>query len=119
MVGANPTCAPFFGGEPGGARAADSGAWLRAPARATRPLSLFTCTSWRRGSSALRSEVLSRLRHWVGGPIASSGLVGYGTVLPDEWATMLFDARCGQPRTGSIALYRLYGPAAAFAGVAP
>ncbi len=46
-------------------------------------------------------------------------LTGYGTVLPDEWATTLFDARCGQPRTASFSLYRIYGPAAAFAGVAP
>jgi hypothetical protein len=118
MVGANPTCAPFFGGDVAATPAADSGAWLRAP-MTTRPLALFTCASWRSGSPALRAEVLTRLRHWVGGPIQSSGLVGYGTVLPDQWATQLFDARCGQPRTASIALYRLYGPAAAFAGVAP
>ena len=63
--------------------------------------------------------MLARLHRLVGGAVESSRLEGYGTVLPDNWATTLFDARCAQPRTSTIRLYRIYGPAAAFAGVAP
>ena len=34
-------------------------------------------------------------------------------------AKALFDSRCSAPASGSFALYKLYGSAAAFAGVAP
>jgi hypothetical protein len=40
-------------------------------------------------------------------------------VLTDDRAGALFDTRCGQRSAQSFALYKLYGQAAAFAGVAP
>jgi hypothetical protein len=120
-VGANPTCAPFMSAtsrQPAPGR--DTASWMQPVSlTSTRPLGQYTCRDWRQGGAAERAEVLARLRRWVGGPVVSSTLLGYGTVLPDAWATTLFDARCGQPRTSSFLLYRIYGPAAAFAGVAP
>jgi hypothetical protein len=127
MVGANPTCAPFAAElATHGVQlhapltaAADEGAWLQPAVMSRRPLGLYTCRDWRRASPAVRAGVLQRLHRWVGGPVESSTLLGYGTVLPNAWATELFDSRCGRSRSGTFKLYRLYGPAAAFAGVAP
>jgi hypothetical protein len=45
-------------------------------------------------------------------------LVGYGTVLPDQAAAALFNARCAPASAQSFALYKLYGAAAGFVGVA-
>ena len=50
---------------------------------------------------------------------ADDALVAYGSVLPEERAAALFDARCAPRYARSFALYKLYGQAAAFAGVAP
>src|SRR3954471_4685497 len=86
VVGANPTCAPFAGrlaadgvelGRPATGEG-DASAWLRPAATTSTPLGRYTCASWRHGSPTLRAAVLSRLRRWVGGPVASSTLVGYG-----------------------------------------
>ena len=44
---------------------------------------------------------------------------GYGTVLPARRAAAMFDSRCKPRYARSFALYKLYGPAAAFAGEAP
>ena len=127
LVGANPTCAPLADalaadglrlGLPG-ASLPDDAAWLAPAAVTTRPLGLYTCASWRAAGPALRRGLLARLHRWVGGAADSSRMMGYGAVLPDDWAAALFGARCGQPNSDSIALYRIYGPAAAFAGVAP
>jgi hypothetical protein len=89
------------------------GAWAR------RALGLYTCRSWRRASIDLRTKLLARLRRWTGGRVEGNGLAGYGTVLTDARAKALFDSRCSAPASGSFALYKLYGSAAAFAGVAP
>lgn len=128
MVGANRTCTPFAEelaargvrlDAQAGSSADASSTWLQPVAMTTRPLGLYTCAAWQHASATRRASILARLRRWVGGAVEGSTLTGYGTVLPDAWATQLFDARCGQPRTGSFVLYRIYGPAAAFAGIAP
>jgi hypothetical protein len=125
MVGAIATCAPFaqqlaaHGVQLHEPATASGSAWLQPAATGSRPLGLYTCRDWRRGSAGMRAGVLQRLHHWVGGPVESTTLMGFGTVLPDAWATQLFDSRCSRPFARSFKLYRLYGPAAAFAGVAP
>jgi hypothetical protein len=116
------TCAPFVG-----AGTSPSSAWTTSPALpvrfegpwARRALGLYTCRDWRLASSGLRTRLLARLRRWTGGPVEGDTLVGYGAVLPDDRAAALFDTRCGGRSTQSFALYKLYGQAAAFAGVAP
>jgi hypothetical protein len=115
-------CAPL-----GGTATTSSGSWTASPAThvsfdgawARRALGLYTCRDWRRATPSLRTGLLARLRRWTGGPIQGDALVGYGTVLPDDRARALFDSRCHNRSANSFALYKLYGQAAAFAGVAP
>jgi Right handed beta helix region len=113
------TCAPFTGSvaSPVAAPAPKSvgfdGAWAR------RALGLYTCADWKRARPALRTKLLARLRHWTGGAVEGDTLSGYGTVLTDDRAASLFDTRCAPSYAKSFALYKLYGTAAAFAGVAP
>jgi hypothetical protein len=114
------TCAPFAGptaASPLTAPAAPpvrfEGAWAR------RALGLYTCRDWQRASTGLRTRLLARLRRFTGGAVEGDTLVGYGTVLADDRAAALFDGRCSGPGAQSFALYKLYGQAAAFAGVAP
>jgi hypothetical protein len=90
-----------------------SGAWAR------RPLGLYTCGDWVSGGHGLQSKLLARLRRFTGGAVEGSGFLGYGSVLPDVRARALFDARCKPRYARSFALYKLYGQAAGFAGVAP
>ncbi|MEA2169259.1 MAG: hypothetical protein QOF76_2559, partial [Solirubrobacteraceae bacterium] len=128
-LGANPTCTPFAAELSARGVVLDThapslgsdlgSAWPQPASLSSRPLGLFTCADWKRRSSALRGNVLGRLRRWVGGAVEGSALIGYGAVLPDDVATVLFDARCSQPHSASFALYKIYGSAAGFAGVAP
>jgi hypothetical protein len=119
----NRTCAPFTGGG-----IAPSSAWTaaRTPSRvsftggwARRALGLYTCRDWNRAHAGLRTRLLARLGRWTGGPVEGDTLVGYGTVLPGARAADFFNTRCRPSYAQSFALYKLYGPAAAFAGVAP
>jgi hypothetical protein len=117
---ASHTCAPFTGARaasplsaPAPAPVHFEGAWAR------RALGLYTCRDWQRASGGLRTRLLARLRRFTGGTVEGDTLTGYGTVLPDDRATALFDSRCAGRAAGSFALYKLYGEAAAFAGVAP
>jgi hypothetical protein len=112
----NRTCAPFV--ESGIAPAATSasrvrfeGAWAR------RALGLYTCADWKRARPALRTRLLARLHRWTGGRVDSQ--YGYGTVLPDARAAAMFNTRCKPRYARAFALYKLYGPAAAFAGESP
>jgi hypothetical protein len=113
------TCAPFVG-----ARASALSAPAPTPVRfegawARRALGLYTCADWRRADSGLRTRLLARLRRFTGGAVEGDSLVGYGSVLPDDRATSLFDSRCATRSSRAFALYKLYGEAAAFGGVAP
>ncbi|MFL5843097.1 MAG: right-handed parallel beta-helix repeat-containing protein [Solirubrobacteraceae bacterium] len=93
--------------------------WLEPVTLTTRGLGQYRCRDWRLAGEGLRRGILLRLHRWAGGPVQGTRTLGYGTVLPDATATALFDARCGEAGTGAYMLYRIYGPAAAFAGVAP
>jgi hypothetical protein len=116
----NRTCAPFFGSAMPNAWTSSSntrsvnydGVWGR------RALGLYTCGDWNRAASGLRTKLLARLSRWTGGPVVGDRLVGYGTVLPDNRAATMFDNRCAPPYAKSFALYKMYGTAAGFAGVA-
>jgi hypothetical protein len=111
------TCAPF-GGVP------QAPAVLRtiAPVRvddARRALGLYSCRDWLGAGATLRAQLLARLHRWTGGPVEGSGLLGFGSVLSDDRARAFFDDRCGAFYANGFALYKLYGQAAGFAGVAP
>jgi hypothetical protein len=113
------TCAPFTGARaselsaPAATPVSLTGAWAR------RPLGLYTCRDWRRADSGLRTKLIARLRSFTGGAVEGDALTGYGSVLPDDSAATLFDNRCAARASSSFALYKLYGTAAAFIGVAP
>jgi len=84
-----------------------------------RPLGLYTCVDWRHTTAAGRYDLVQRLRAWTGGPIGGDRLLGYGTVLPDAQAAAMFDARCRPAWARGFSLYKQYGYAAAFSGIAP
>jgi hypothetical protein len=111
-------CAPVV---PFGARA--SAAPLALPRFALSPppqlLGLYKCADWRRATSAGRLVLVQRLRAWTGGPVEGDRLVGYGTVLPDGQAAAMFDERCRPGWARGLSLYKQYGFAAGFAGIAP
>lgn len=114
------TCAPFTGMVPvapsiaPAPKAVDYDApWAR------RALGLYTCGDWAKASPSLRTKLLARLNRWNGGTVEGDKLIGYGSVLTADRAAALFDTRCKPRYAKSFALYKLYGAAAAFAGVAP
>jgi hypothetical protein len=111
----NPLALGFTGLQPVAPRHVVSydGAWAR------RPLGTYTCSDWRSADSTLRTRLLARLHRWNGGAVEGDRLIGYGSVLTDDRATALFDGRCSAPYAGAFALYKMYGQAAGFAGVAP
>jgi hypothetical protein len=80
----------------------------------TLPLSTYTCSWWRQADVATRAGLVDRLQNWVGGPIEGDTLVGYGSVLTRSQAAHLFEDRCSTGYAGSLALYKIYGAAAAF-----
>ncbi|MCW2801652.1 MAG: hypothetical protein JWQ70_3124 [Aeromicrobium sp.] len=90
-----------------------------APVQALRALGAYTCKDWNNGSAAFRAGLLWRLHNWVGGPVEGSRLLGFGSVLPNALAGSFFDQRCAPEYASGFALYKQYGQAAAFAGVAP
>ncbi len=92
---------------------------VAAPEQALRALGAYTCNDWTGGSQTLRASLLSRLHNWVGGPVEGSRLLGYGSILPNAMAESFFDQRCAPEYASGFALYKQYGQAAAFAGVAP
>jgi hypothetical protein len=82
-------------------------------------LQQYTCADWRRAGPAERHAVLDALAGVIGGEIIGPrSVVGRGAVLTDDLANRLFDGRCQGEGTGAFRLYRLYGMAAGFAGVA-
>jgi hypothetical protein len=84
-----------------------------------RRLGLYTCADWRRAAPSGRDALVRRLRGWTGGPVEGDRLVGYGTVLPDGQAAAMFDARCRPRWAQHFPLYKQYGFAVGFAGIAP
>jgi hypothetical protein len=123
-AGASRTCAPYAGAL-GVTRAIIDRAAASLPAApvsattAIRPLALYTCSWWRQADTAARQALVQRIAHWVGGAIGGRKLVGYGSVLDAQRAAALFDDRCSYSHAEQFALYKLYGAAAGFAGLAP
>ena len=62
---------------------------------------------------------MRRLTYYNGGRVGGTKLFGWGVVLLPESATHLFDGRCAARGSSGMTLYKLYGYAAGFAGVAP
>jgi hypothetical protein len=82
----------------------------------TKPLSTYTCSWWRQADASARAGLADRIQHWVGGSVDGDSRVGYGTTLTRDQASHLFDDRCSTSYAGSLALYKIYGAAAAFLG---
>lgn len=83
------------------------------------PLRQATCTDWQQADVEGRLATIAELRSIVGGQITGGGVSGRGTVLGDEQAYDLFEARCDEPYARGFLLYKLYSIVADFAGVAP
>jgi hypothetical protein len=79
-------------------------------------LSLFTCGDWKRANEAARTGVLRRLAEFTGGHVVANGVDGWGTSLTDQQGRKFLDQRCSSGLPDSIALYKMYGYAAGFAG---
>ena len=86
----------------------------------TDRLSTYTCSWWRQADASARAGLADRIEHWVGGPVDGAldgnSRAGYGTTLTRNQAALLFDDRCSTSYAGSLALYKIYGAAAAFIG---
>lgn len=89
---------------------------VTAAPKTDKPLSLYTCSWWRQADAEDRTEMVQRIRHFVGGAVEGDTRVGFGNVLDDDRAHQMFDDRCSTGYAGAFALYKLYGAAAAFAG---
>ena len=95
------------------------------PAPSQGPLSAsdlqqFTCSDWRSSNPQERRRAVDQLREITGGAVVGGrGVRGRGTVLEDDDAYRLFDGHCRHDHAADFVLYKLYGQAAGFAGVAP
>lgn len=84
-----------------------------------RRMATYTCEDWRKADTDGRLQALQALHGIVGGTIIGRNNNGRGRVLADEDAYKLFDNMCGPDYAGGFLLYKVYGRAAGFAGVAP
>lgn len=78
------------------------------------PINLASCADWNEGSREERFGTISKLRDFVGRPVAGTG--GQGTTLDDERAYDLFENYCENEFARGFRLYKLYSRAAAFGG---
>jgi hypothetical protein len=129
---ANPTCSPYAERLRGAGVRLDpaiaalqaasprsltpAGALVSAVPGSRTLLSLFTCDDWNRASATARTGVLRRLAAFTSGHVVARGVEGWGTALTEEQGTRLLDQRCDSGLPGSLALYKMYGYAAGFAG---
>jgi hypothetical protein len=84
-----------------------------------RSLQSFTCEDWQRASPQTRAAVIESLHSVIGGQVTGKNSNGRGSVLSDKDAYALFRSWCGRSYARFFVLYKLYGQAAGFAGVAP
>ncbi len=77
-------------------------------------LSAYTCSWWRQADASHKVGLVQRLRAFTGGAVVGDDLIGYGNVLPNGGAVQLLDDRCSTSYAGPLALYKIYGAAAAF-----
>jgi hypothetical protein len=87
------------------------------PVPTAGPLSLFTCSWWRKADAAHRLGMVQRITHFATMPIDGPTPYGHGAGLSDERATKLFNSRCSTAYAGPFALYKLYGAAAPFSAL--
>jgi hypothetical protein len=80
----------------------------------TRRLSTYTCSWWRQADASARAGLVDRIQHWVGGSVDGDRRAGYGSVLSRAQAAGVFEDRCSTGYAGTLALYKIYGAAAAF-----
>ncbi|MEO6470341.1 MAG: right-handed parallel beta-helix repeat-containing protein [Aeromicrobium sp.] len=113
-------CKPFMGQtKPSWLPFQHSGSVNVAPQTARRALGLYTCSDWKKATLGERSTLLARLHHFSGGAVVGDRLLGFGSILPDAQASTFFSHRCAPAYASEMALYKQYGEAAAFGGVAP
>lgn len=87
------------------------------PAQTRGRLSSFTCSWWRQADDAHRHGMIERMRAFASGPVNGSpgdADYGYGAYLGDNAAALLLEDRCSTFHAGPMALYKIYGAAAAF-----
>ncbi|WP_109507562.1 hypothetical protein [Nocardioides speluncae] len=81
-------------------------------------MQVMVCQDWRDAAPVRRRVIVSALRSVLGGEITGIGFSGRARVLADDHAVRLFDAHCGHDYARHFLLYKLYGQASGFAGVA-
>lgn len=82
-------------------------------------LQVMVCQNWRDAEPIRRRVIVAALRSVLGGEITGIGFSGRARVLADDHAVRLFDAHCRPDHARHFLLYKLYGQASGFAGVAP
>lgn len=82
------------------------------------PLGGYTCSWWRHADDAEQSGIVQRIARFATGRVDGTRAEGYGAGLSQARAEALFEDRCSVAHAGPYALYKLYGAAAAFSGIA-
>jgi hypothetical protein len=82
-------------------------------------MSTYDCDDWKGADADGRLAALQALHDLVGGPIVGEDANGSGRVLKDEDGYRLLDRICEPDYASAFLLYKVYGRAAGFAGVAP
>jgi hypothetical protein len=82
-------------------------------------LQVMVCRDWQEADGVRRRVIVAALHSVLGGDVTGIGFSGRAKVLEDQAAERLFDAHCAHDYAESFLLYKLYGQAAGFAGVAP
>lgn len=83
------------------------------------PIGQANCADWRAGTVDQRFGAIEQLRRVRADQITGKGIRGQGSVLTDDQAYGLFEARCADPGSGGFRLYKVYAFAAGFAGGTP
>lgn len=90
---------------------------LAAPKPSEGVLSGFTCSWWRAADDGERHGIVDRIQAFASGPVngrAGDQQLGYGAAMNDGRAARFLEDRCSTFQAGPLALYKLYGAAAAF-----
>jgi hypothetical protein len=77
------------------------------------PVRLVDCGDWRGADPGERSQTVSAVRKFAGGPAGGSP-GAHGATLEDDAAYELFDSYCAQGFARGFKLYKLYTRAASF-----
>lgn len=86
----------------------------------SKPLSMYTCSWWKKAGDSAQLEFVQRIRSFNAGQIRNNKkAVAYGTTFEDNAAKQLVDNRCTSGYASGFALYKIYEAAAAFPPLAP